>query len=215
VSSAGTITPLAAVLAAALLAALAACAPQPPRPAEPPAPAASPARPAAPPEALDCESIERLEVQKQARRIVAYCVGGGRFEATIALGREPVGDKRFAGDMRTPEGRYHVVGPIEPSRFHGFIPLDYPSLDDAAAALADGRISRADHDAIVAAHAEGRMPPSDTPLGGGIGLHGEGERWCGLSSDVDWTLGCLAVDDATLDFLAERLEMGTPCVILP
>lgn len=200
---------------AGLLALLVACVRTPPPPSEPAPPAAAPAFPAPLARPTECELIERVEVRKQARRIVAFCVGGGRFEATIALGREPSGDKRLAGDLRTPEGEYRVAGPREPSRFHGFIPLDYPSLDDAAAALADGRISAVDHDAIVRAHAEGRMPPGDTPLGGGIGLHGEGERWCGVSSGLDWTLGCLAVDDATFDFLAERLPVGTPFVIVP
>ena len=78
-----------------------------------------------------------------------------------------------------------------------------------------GRISEEDFWRIWAAHQRGETPPSDTPLGGALGFHGEGERWRGDSADLDWTFGCVAMTDAEIDFLAERLEPGTPVEILP
>lgn len=185
----------------------------PPERAPDPEPSAPELEAPAPP--LACLSIERVEIRKAERRLTAYCARGATFVTTVAIGREPHGPKRVSGDLRTPEGTYHVVGPIAASRFHGFIPLDYPSLEDADRALDEHRISRADHRRIAAAHREGRAPPTDTPLGGDIGIHGEGTRWRGLSSELDWTLGCLAVEDAALGFLAERMALGTPVVILP
>jgi hypothetical protein len=114
-----------------------------------------------------------------------------------------------------PEGVYHVAGPARPSRFHRFVPIDYPSPADADLALREGRLSRADHARVLAAHARGALPPQDTPLGGLLGFHGEGERWRGDSADLDWTYGCLALRDADLDFLAARVRRGTPVRILP
>jgi murein L,D-transpeptidase YafK len=174
-------------------------------------PAAAPGRVAPPP----CARIVSMQVYKGRRMLEARCERGAIVVMTVAVGRDPLGPKRGAGDSRTPEGSYRVTGPLRPSRFHGFIPLDYPSMGDADAALADGRISPADHRRIVRAHARGLHPPGDTPIGGDIGFHGEGERWRGDSQQLDWTHGCLAVPDEALDFISERVTVGVPVDIFP
>lgn len=196
----------------ALALALAACAPA--SPPGPPAPRAPSGRSPEPPPPA-CERIVALAVHKAERELVATCARGAVVRLRVALGREPEGPKRREGDRRTPEGLYHVVDTGRPSRFHRFVPLDYPSPGDADVALAEGRISPRDHRRILRAHEAGRMPPADTPLGGAIGLHGEGERWRGDSADLDWTEGCIAMPDADVDFLAERIDAGTPVRILP
>lgn len=192
---------------------IAACAPAP-SPVPPPAPvppALEPA-PVAPPE---CQHITRIEIHKGERRLLAHCERGARVELRIALGRDPEGPKRLAGDARTPEGSYRISGPPQNSRFHRFLPIDYPSREDAESALAAGRLSPADHRRILEAHARGELPPADTALGGGLGLHGEGERWRGDSPHLDWTYGCIALSDGDIDFLAERAAVGTPVEIDP
>jgi murein L,D-transpeptidase YafK len=193
---------------AALAVALAGCAREPLAP--PPAPAPGPP-PLEGPEA--CPRIERLEVKKSARRLVAICVGGARLEIPVALSREK-GPKRVRGDRRVPEGQYRIVGRARESRFHRFLPIDYPSRADAELALAQGRITPAESDAIARAHARGRLPPQDTALGGQLGFHGEGERWRG-DLELDWTEGCIAVSDQVIDLLARRVPPGTPVVIDP
>jgi murein L,D-transpeptidase YafK len=134
---------------------------------------------------------------------------------TIAIGRGDPEAKERRGDERTPEGSYRVSAAPRASRFHRFLPIDYPSVADADTGLAAGRISAHDHRRILAAHDRGDPPPADTPLGGDLGLHGEGERWRGDSADLDWTYGCIALPDRDLDFLIERVEVGTPIAILP
>jgi hypothetical protein len=185
-------------------------------------PAPAPALPDAEPQRVvvevpppPCERIERIEVRKSLRQLFALCEGGATVILRVAVGKEPRGTKERAGDLRTPEGQYQVAGEREPSRFHGFIPLDYPSDQDAVRAHAAGTLTERDHDRIIAAHERGKLPPWDTPLGGEIGIHGEGERWSGTSENVDWTYGCLAVRDEDLDFLSERLRPGVPVLILP
>lgn len=162
-----------------------------------------------------CARILLIEVRKARRELVAYCEGGAALRMTAAMGRAPRGHKATLGDMRTPEGSYRVSGTLTANRFYGFIPLDYPSLADADAALAQGRITPRDHARIARAHARGVTPPDDTPLGGDIGIHGEGQRWAGDTQHLDWTYGCVAVTDGELDWLAERLEVGVEVVILP
>ena len=170
-----------------------------------------PGAPAPPP----CERIVRIEVRKSERALVAWCEGGAEERMTAAMGREPRGHKLLSGDWRTPEGSYRIAGPLERSRYHGFIPIDYPSLLDANTALLAGRIKHRDFVRIEEAHARGVRPPADTPLGGDIGIHGEGQRWAGDSAHLDWTYGCIAVTDAELDFIAARVEVGVPVEILP
>jgi murein L,D-transpeptidase YafK len=185
--------------------ALACARPAPPPPAPAPAPIPPPAA---------CQEVERLTVYKSERRLVAACRGGGERVFPVSLSREPVGAKRVQGDRRVPEGEYRVAGAARPSRFHLFLPIDYPSPADAERALAEGRITRAERDAIARAHAAGALPPHDTALGGRLGIHGEGARWRG-DLDLDWTEGCVAVTDAAIDWLAVAAPPGTPVVILP
>jgi murein L,D-transpeptidase YafK len=133
----------------------------------------------------------------------------------VALGRRPIGPKRHSGDQRTPEGQYRVSGPARASRFHLFIPIDYPSLEDARRGLRMGTIGQASFDAIAAARNAGEPPPQDTSLGGAIGLHGEGADWRGQSPLADWTFGCIALPDADIEYLAERVHTGTEVWIEP
>jgi murein L,D-transpeptidase YafK len=202
----------ATIPAAFLACALAGC----PKPAAPPPPAPAPApAPQEPPivDAATCRRAVRIEVRKSERKLLADCVSGGRVVYPIALAREP-GAKRTQGDQRMPEGDYAIAGPPHTSRFHLFIPIDYPSRADAARALAEKRIDRAAHDAIAHAHQHGRMPPQDTALGGALGIHGEGVRWRG-DLDLNWTEGCVAVTDRAIEQLARLVRRGTPVRIVP
>jgi murein L,D-transpeptidase YafK len=189
-----------------LAAACAAPAPPGPQPVPPP----EPVQPAPLPAPGACPRIRLIEVYKQERRLVAHCDDLTTREFGVALGREPLGNKQRVGDERTPEGLYRVAGPARRSRFHLFLPIDYPNAEDADAGLELGRISAADHARIVRAHERGRMPPQDTALGGQLGFHGEGERWRGESDLLDWTYGCVALADDDIDFIAERAPPGTP-----
>jgi murein L,D-transpeptidase YafK len=184
-------------------------------PIDPP-PAAVPIEPvpAPPPPPTACHRIERMIVHKGERRLWAHCEGGAVVTLPVALGRGLAGPKQVQGDQRTPEGDYRIVGSARASRFHRYIAIDYPSRSDADRSLAEGRISRADHARIEDAHRRGALPPFDTPLGGDIGFHGEGERWRGESGDLDWTFGCIALSDGDMDFLIARAPAGTPISIL-
>lgn len=181
----------------------------------PPLPRAAPEAPAElAVEPRNCLRIERIVVRKGERTLIAHCDGGARVSLRIGLGREPLGTKLRAGDQRTPEGTYRIAGRAERSRFHLFIPIDYPSREDALAALEEGRISRKTYERIRAALDRDQLAPQDTDLGGRLGFHGEGERWRGESPFLDWTYGCISLADADIDFLAARISIGTPVLIL-
>jgi murein L,D-transpeptidase YafK len=203
-----------------VLGAISACAPAP-LPVSPPPPIPQPEllpepppTPAPDPRKLACDVATRIEVRKRERVLEARCENGALRTFAIALSRNPEGGKRTRGDERTPEGDYRIAGEARPSRFHLFIAIDYPSPADAERALAERRITAREHGEILGAHAAGRMPPQETPLGGRLGLHGEGQRWRG-DLDLDWTEGCIALSNEAIEWLARHAPPGTPIRILP
>jgi murein L,D-transpeptidase YafK len=150
-----------------------------------------------------------IVVSKGARRLMLYDEGRQVGCWRVALGFAPVGHKSVEGDGRTPEGWYRTSD--KPwSTFKNAIAIHYPNADDARAAVDDGRIGKRTRDKIVAAIDAGRVPPQYTELGGAVLIHGGG-------SSYDWTLGCVALDDAELLALREELPKGmrTDVLILP
>jgi hypothetical protein len=150
----------------------------------------------------------RLVVHKAARSLELF--DGERLVKTypIALGTNPVDAKRKEGDGCTPEGTFSICTKNERSRYHLFLGLTYPGIEDAERGLRVGQITRAQHDEIVEALRAGTRPPWDTPLGGEVGLHGGG-------AEGDWTVGCIALEDADIEELFLLLELGDEVVIEP
>lgn len=160
-----------------------------------------------------------LVVVKHVYTLYAFDAGRLIYQAPVALGQQPLGHKVRRGDNRTPEGSYVVLdksdGPFSSAWFGArWLRLSYPNASDAAAALADGRISRAEHDAIVDADRRGVAPPKNTALGGGIGIHGWNGDW-DAAGDKDLTWGCLSLREADLLFVYAFVARGTRVMILP
>lgn len=131
----------------------------------------------------------------------------------IAIGQEGVSRRRVVGDQRTPLGAYRISEVRDSSRYHRFIALDYPSLNDAQEALNAGVIDAEAFQAIRHAHEQGRQPPSNTALGGEIGIHGVGKGDPRIHEDYDWTDGCIALTDEQIDDLVPHLATGMTVVI--
>lgn len=151
-----------------------------------------------------------LVVRKEARRIQVFSGGASVacFPVALAAGYVP-GHKQRQGDLRTPEGWYRTSD--RPwSQFYGAITVHYPRAQDADRGLAAGLIDQAERDAIVAAERAGVAPPMNTALGGQIVVHGGG-------SAPDWTLGCVALDNADIDVLRGLLpaDQRTDLLVLP
>ena len=141
----------------------------------------------------------RLEVRRGEQVVKTYRIG---------LGNTPTGTKQRQGDGRTPEGTFYVCVKNPKSRFHLSLGLSYPTPADATRGLREGLITQAEHDAVLAAHRNHTTPPWNTALGGEIFIHGNG-------SGSDWTLGCVALDDADMDELYALVGKGTPVEIRP
>jgi hypothetical protein len=128
----------------------------------------------------------------------------------IALGKEPTAGKLMRGDGRTPEGRYYICEKRPASRFRHFLGLSYPNLEDADRAYAEHLISAEVWADIFFANAHQQIPPQWTALGGRVGIHGYGGH---RPVPIDWTAGCIAVSDEEIDYLYDRVPLGTPVII--
>lgn len=128
----------------------------------------------------------------------------GRFR--IALGFAPQGDKEKEGDGKTPVGEYYVCMRNPHSKFHVSLGVSYPSTKDAKRGKAASMIDNRSYEQIVDANNERTRPLWNTALGGEIFIHGNG-------SGFDWTLGCIALDDADMDILYAYCPLKTPILI--
>ncbi len=169
----------------------------------PPAPSLTPAAPEGPAAFKAPATGLFLVVWKSRRTLEVYRDGVLLESYPVVFGLQPSGPKRFEGDMRTPEGLYHVTGKRRHPRWRYFIALDYPNDADRAAyrlALRDGRIPVIDNRALS--------------IGGGIGIHGT-DHLREQREGVDWTKGCIALSNRDITRLVELVERGTPVLIEP
>ncbi|HLW24420.1 MAG TPA: L,D-transpeptidase [Steroidobacteraceae bacterium] len=160
-------------------------------------------------------SQRSILIRKGARRLFIYDAGHLEREYPVALGRNGSCDKRIEGDEATPLGEFYVCAKNPLSKFHRSVCLSYPNLEDAERGLADHLISPQEHAAILAALRERRMPPQHTRLGGEIYIHGQPLEPDGRAVTMkDWTRGCIALDNADMQELYDRVDLGTPVRIV-
>lgn len=146
-----------------------------------------------PPALPQLVQVERIVIEKAARRMRVFQGGKPVRDFRIALGADPNGDKQRQGDGRTPEGRFRINRKNAASAFHLSLGLDYPQADDRARARAGG------------------YDP-----GGDIMIHGQPNA---LPPDVvlqnDWTAGCIALSNAEIAEVFAATPMGTEVEITP
>jgi len=140
-------------------------------------------------------SIDKLVIYKSERQLLAYSAGQLIKTYIISLGRNPVGDKVYEGDMRTPEGLYTINDKNPYSAYHKNLGISYPNADDIAQA---GRLGKSSGGAIKI-HG----------LRNGTSIIGKLHRW------LDWTQGCIALTDKEIDEIYAAVPVGTPIEIKP
>ncbi|MFZ1470424.1 MAG: L,D-transpeptidase [Paracoccaceae bacterium] len=152
-----------------------------------------PPLPDLPPEAALTGPVERIVIEKAARRLTLLQGGQPVRIWPIALGFTPAGDKSREGDGRTPEGAFRINRRNDASLYHLSLGLDYPHPDDIAAATAAGY----------------------SP-GGDIMIHGQPNALAEpLALAGDWTAGCIALTNAQMRAIWDHTPIGTPVEIRP
>jgi murein L,D-transpeptidase YafK len=140
-------------------------------------------------------TIDRIVVEKSAKRLSIFGGGNQIKSYRIALGRNPVGAKQEEGDMKTPEGVYKIDSRNAQSSFHLALHISYPSDEDNKRAAARG--VSAGFDIMIHGIQNGR------------GWIGAFHRW------KDWTAGCIALTDEEIEELWRVTPDGTTIEIRP
>ncbi|MCV2867388.1 L,D-transpeptidase family protein [Defluviimonas sp. WL0002] len=138
----------------------------------------------------DGPEVTQILVLKEKRTM--YLLNGERplKKYAVALGGNPVGDKKVEGDMKTPEGAYHVDRRNPNSAYHLSLGISYPNEQDLVEAKALGK-----------------------PPGGDIFIHGRAGKNRG--TNPDWTAGCIALTDDEIEEVYSMVRTGTPIYIAP
>ena len=134
-------------------------------------------------------TIDRILVEKSARRLFTFRKANQIKSYRIALGWNPLGAKTEEGDMKTPEGIYKINGRNPQSSFHSALHICYPSDED-----------------------DKHAPARGVPPGVEVMIHGlqNGRGWIGaLHRWKDWTAGCIAVTDEEIEELWRVTPDGT------
>lgn len=149
--------------------------------------------PSATESALDLPEIDLIQVHKSERTMVLF--SGDKVVHVIEgiqLGDQPIGQKRFEGDERTPEGRYLIDWRNANSGYHLSLHISYPNITDQGYAAMQGR----------------------SP-GGMIMIHGQPNALPFGRMQGDWTDGCIAVSNEEIEALWDAVPDGTIIDIFP
>jgi len=143
----------------------------------------------------DLPMADRLLVRKAERKLYLLQRGQVLRSYPVRLGLRPEGKKEFEGDFRTPEGRYSLGKRNSHSDYFLSIQVSYPNPDD-----------------VVHAHRQGAEP------GGAIMIHGlpnSPRKPLDYYNRMDWTDGCIAVNNSDMVEIWLMTTPGTPIDIQP
>ncbi|NLV35876.1 MAG: L,D-transpeptidase family protein [Clostridiaceae bacterium] len=132
----------------------------------------------------------------------------------VELGDGGTGDKQIAGDHKTPEGTFYitqklVLSPADEYLGSRWMRLSYPNIEDASRGLSNGLINKSTYNSIYDAIINGKTPPQNTTLGGGVGIHGGSID----SFGSDWTWGCTGLTNRDVEDFYKYMFVGTKVVI--
>lgn len=131
----------------------------------------------------------------------------------FAIGINGAVNLRTRGSAMTPKGEFRVERINPNSQYATFIGINYPNPRVADQALSEGLITEEEAERIRRHYQQHRLSYPNTTLGGHIGIHGLGNRDPFLNQRVDWTEGCLAVENDQVRLLHSLVEIDTPVLI--
>lgn len=152
-------------------------------------------------------SRPRVVITKHTRSLTVFDGDEEVLRYSAVIGKNPT-DKRREGDLATPEGEFYVCYKNPQSKYHRFLGLSYPNIEDADRGLREQLITRAEFEKIRRAITQRKCPPWKTTLGGEVGIHGP-------CPNVTWTHGCIALSVEQIERLYELLKIGDEVTIVP
>lgn len=134
----------------------------------------------------------------------------------VSFGRNISKAKNRFDDNATPVGEYKICDVDTLNRYHKFLKLNYPNLEDATEVLRLGLISQKEFDDIRFQYYYGDCPEYNDVLGGNIGIHGIGRLnyiFKNLPFVYNWTDGSIAMSNENIDEIYSVIGKGVKVVV--
>ena len=141
-------------------------------------------------------SVDHIVVKKSERKMYLYDKKGevkGVFP--VSLGKNPVGQKQQQGDGRTPEGEFFIHRKLCSGKYFRSLCISYPRPEDIESAKKRGVSPGGD----VTIHAQPKW-----------NADGHGDTY---TLARNWTQGCVAVTNSTMQELWYAVREGVPVTI--
>jgi murein L,D-transpeptidase YafK len=133
-----------------------------------------------------------------------------------SFGRNLSNPKMSYKDNATPVGEYSVCDIDSLHKYHKFIYINYPNLNDAMVGLRKGAITQNEFDNLKIEYNNDECLSTETTLGNNLGIHGIGEYnvfFKNLPFVFNWTNGSVAVSNEDIDELMSVIKKGSKVVI--
>jgi len=140
-------------------------------------------------------SIDKIVVEKKEHKMYLYNNNKLKKVLPISLGKNPVGPKIKRGDRKTPEGKFWITHKRCNPKYYRSLGISYPRPSDRALARKRG----VDPGGLITIHAQ--LPWNTT---------GYGDKY---TLAHDWTEGCIAVTNSTMQELWYSVKKGTTIII--
>lgn len=134
----------------------------------------------------------------------------------VSFGKNVSRKKSRANDIATPVGEYKICDVDTLHKYHKFLKLNYPNLDDATEVLRLGLISQKEFDELRFQFYYGDCTDYNKVLGGNIGIQGIGRLdfiFKNLPFVYNWTDGSVAMSNENIDEILSVTGKGTKVVI--
>ncbi|MCB0806408.1 MAG: L,D-transpeptidase [Bacteroidales bacterium] len=134
-------------------------------------------------------------IDKMAHQCYVFKNGKLKNIFQTDLGKNWIGTKQFSGDGATPEGKYLVEKKLDlnHTKYHKALLINYPG--------------EADIKRFKLNISSGKLP-NNSRIGGLIEIHGEGGK------GVDWTDGCIALNNRDMDVVFRIAHTNTTVTII-
>lgn len=134
-------------------------------------------------------------VDKFAGKCYLYRNGVLKTTYEAELGKNWIGEKRYSGDKATPEGKYRITKKKDghSTKYYKAMLINYPNDEDKRRFQEEIRR---------------KSLPRYAKIGGMIEIHGGGGK------GINWTDGCVALDNNQMDALYRQVSVGCPVTIV-
>jgi murein L,D-transpeptidase YafK len=152
---------------------------------------------------LSSDKREKISVliEKSKRRLTVFQNLKPVKSYGIVLGGSPVGDKRYEGDMKTPEGIYHLRDLYPHPDWSKFMWINYPTPQSWRK------------------HFQSKFAgeiPWFLPVGSDVGIHGVPQgRDLLIEQGSNWTWGCISLKNSDVDEIYSVVQVGTLVEVVP